>query len=219
MKTTNIHYVSALAVATALAIPAQAQDQSTAQAANDADGRNSEIVVTATKRNESLTDVPIAVQVFTDQAIADRGITRPADFLSTTPNVTFIEDNAGEAYINIRGQTSVRNSDPNVAIVIDGVTLSSVKPFNQDLFAIEQIEVLKGPQSALYGRNAAAGAIVISTKKPSDVLEGTFVGAVGNWDTYRASANLTGPITETLGFAIAGSFRDTDGPFRRGIST
>lgn len=214
MKNTNIRYVSALAVAAALALPAHAQDQSGgAQGASDANARNAEIVVTATKRDESLTDVPIAVQVFTGQAIAERGITRPADFLSTTPNVTFIEDNAGEAYINIRGQTSVRNSDPNVAIVIDGVTLSSVKPFNQDLFAIEQIEVLKGPQSALYGRNAAAGAIVISTKKPSDVLEGNVVGAVGNWDTYRVSGNLTGPITDTLGFAVAGSFRDTDGPF------
>lgn len=214
MKNAYINYVSALAIATAWALPAHAQDRvgDTSDGAQPS-GDRGEIVVTATKRNESLTDVPIAVQVFTDQAIAERGITRPADFLSTTPNVTFIEDNAGEAYINIRGQTSVRNSDPNVAIVIDGVTLSSVKPFNQDLFAIEQIEVLKGPQSALYGRNAAAGAIVISTKKPSDVLEGNVVGAVGNWDTYRISANLTGPISDTLGFAVAGSFRDTDGPF------
>ncbi len=213
MKSIQVCYVSALAVAVAVSAPAHAQ---TVDADSDASGASdapSEIVVTATKRSESLTDVPIAVQVFTDQAIAERGITRPADFLSATPNVTFIEDNAGEAYINIRGQTSVRNSDPNVAIVIDGVTLSSVKPFNQDLFAIEQIEVLKGPQSALYGRNAAAGAIVINTKKPSNILEGGIVGAVGNWNTYRVSANLAGPVSDTLGFAIAGSFRDTDGPF------
>src|SRR3546814_4926946 len=84
-----------------------------------------DIVVTATKRSESLVKVPISVSVFTETAISAAGITRPADFLSSTPNVTFIEDNAGEAYINIRGQTSVRNSDPNVAIVIDGVTLRS----------------------------------------------------------------------------------------------
>src|SRR3546814_8598531 len=58
-----------------------------------------------------------ALPIFTETAISAAGITRPADFLSSTPNVTFIEDNAGEAYINIRGQTSVRNSDPNVAIV------------------------------------------------------------------------------------------------------
>lgn len=186
-----------------------------AQTAPATDGSTGieEIIVTATKRDENLVQVPISVSVVTELAIAERGITRPADFLGTTPNVTFIEDNAGEAYINIRGQTSVRNSDPNVAIVIDGVTLSSVKPFNQDLFGIQQIEVLKGPQSALYGRNAAAGAIVITTKKPSDEFEGNVVAAYGNFDTKRISSTISGPLTEGLGFTLAGSFRDTDGPF------
>lgn len=170
-------------------------------------------MVTATKRNENLVKVPISVSVVTEAAIAERGISRPADFLGATPNVTFIEDNAGEAYINIRGQTSVRNSDPNVAIVIDGVTLSSVKPFNQDLFGIQQIEVLKGPQSALYGRNAAAGAIVITTKKPGETFEGNVVAAYGNFNTTRANASVSGPLAPGLGFTVAGSFRDTDGPF------
>lgn len=187
-----------------------------AQTAQDSDGDDAtvqEIIVTATKRDENLVKVPISVSVVTETAIAERGITRPADFLAATPNVTFIEDNAGEAYINIRGQTSVRNSDPNVAIVIDGVTLSSVKPFNQDLFGIQQIEVLKGPQSALYGRNAAAGAIVVTTKKPGDEFEGNVVAAYGNFDTKRLSSTISGPISENLGFSVAGSFRDTDGPF------
>lgn len=208
---------SGLAMITALACAPAAMAQSAAVAAPqaaEADGSGiEEIVVTATKRNENLVKVPIAVSVFTEQAIAAAGITRPADFLQSTPNVTFIEDNAGEAYINIRGQTSVRNSDPNVAIVIDGVTLSSVKPFNQDLFGIQQIEVLKGPQSALYGRNAAAGAIVITTKKPGDAFEGKVVGAYGNFDTQRLSADVSGPLTENLGFSLAGSGRRTDGPF------
>ena len=182
-------------------------------AAPEEESGQADIIVTATKRNESLVKVPISMSVFTEAAIAEKGITRAVDFLSGTPNVTFIEDNAGEAYINIRGQTSVRNSDPNVAIVIDGVTLSSVKPFNQDLFAIQQIEVLKGPQSALYGRNAAAGAIVINTKKPGDSFEGNVIGAYGNFDTKRLSANVSGPISNGLGFSAAGSYRDTDGPF------
>tara|TARA_R100001509_G_C4884367_1_gene221460 strand:+ start:4989 stop:7214 length:2226 start_codon:yes stop_codon:yes gene_type:complete len=175
--------------------------------------RLEEVVVTATKRDESLLDVPISVSVYTESEIQAAGITRPSDFLSRTPNVTFIEDNAGEAYINIRGQTSVRNSDPNVAIVIDGVTLSSVKPFNQDLFDIEQIEVLKGPQSALYGRNAAAGAIVITTKKPAEILEGNVGVEVGKFDTRRVTGAVSGPLTENLGFGLSGNYRETDGPF------
>src|SRR3546814_733554 len=108
------------------------------------------------------------MSVLTETAITSAGIDRASEFLSNIPNVTFIEDNAGEVYVNIRGQTSVRNSDPNVAVVIDGATLTSLKSFNQDLFGLKQIEVLKGPQSALYGRNAAAGAIVITTKEPGD---------------------------------------------------
>jgi iron complex outermembrane receptor protein len=172
-----------------------------------------EIIVTATKRNENLVKVPISMNVFTDSAITAAGIMQPVDFLAATPNVTFIQDNAGEAYINIRGQTSVRNSDPNVAIVIDGVTLSSTKPFNQDLFDIQQIEVLKGPQSALYGRNAAAGAIVITTKQPTDVWEGDVVAGRGNFNTTRTSGSVSGPLTDTLKISLAGSFRNTDGPF------
>lgn len=194
---------SVLAVLLAQA-PAAAQN---AQAVTD------EIVVTATKREESLVKVPISVSVVTERAIAERGINRPADFLSSTPNVSFREDNAGEAFINIRGQTSVRNSDPNVAIVIDGVTLSSVKPFNQDLFGIQQIEVLKGPQSALYGRNAAAGAIVITTKKPGKEFEGNIVASTGSFNNTHASATVSGPLTDSIGFSLAGSIRDTDGPF------
>lgn len=213
MKT--IHTASSVAaIAFALgagSVPALSQTAN--EAAEKSRAPLQDIVVTATKRNENLVKVPISVSVVTELAIAERGITRPADFLGATPNVTFIEDNAGEAYINIRGQTSVRNSDPNVAIVVDGVTLSSVKPFNQDLFGIQQIEVLKGPQSALYGRNAAAGAIVITTKKPGEEFEGNIVAGRGNFNTTRASASVSGPLGQGLGFSVAGAFRDTDGPF------
>lgn len=77
-----------------------------------------EVVVTGTKRDQALQDVPSSVNVLTESDIAEAGIKRPKDFLATVPNVTFIEDNAGEVYVNIRGQTAVRNSDPNVAVVI-----------------------------------------------------------------------------------------------------
>jgi iron complex outermembrane recepter protein len=175
----NRHYVYkslSMILAAVLAAPAIAQTAqgqgAPVEVQNGSQNEPTEIIVTATKRNVSLVKVPIQVSVFTEQAIADAGIVRPADFLANVPNVTFIEDNAGEAYVNIRGQTATRSSDPNVAYVIDGVTLSSVKGFNQDLFEIQQIEVLKGPQSAIYGRNAAAGAIVITTKKPGDEFGG-----------------------------------------------
>jgi iron complex outermembrane recepter protein len=128
--------------------PAFGADQT---AKKEASGESAleEVVVTATKRNENLLKVPITVNVLTAKDIEAAGITRAADFLNSTPNVSFSEDNTGETFIGIRGQTTSRNSDPNVAIVVDGVTLTSVRDFNQDLFDLEQIEVLKGPQSAL----------------------------------------------------------------------
>ena len=149
----------------------------------------------------------------TDADIAAKGIVRPQDYLISTPNVTFIDEATGDSFTNIRGQTSVRNSDPNVAVVIDGVQLSSLKQFNQDLFNVQQIEVLKGPQSAIYGRNAAAGAIVVTTKLPREELGGSVLAGYGSWNTARAQAEVSGPLTDTLGFGLAASFRDTDGPF------
>lgn len=172
-----------------------------------------EIFVTGTKRDQKLEDVPASVSVLTSQDIQAAGIKRPKDFLSTIPNVTFIEDNAGEVYVNIRGQTAVRNSDPNVAVVIDGVPLVTLKSFNQDLFDLQSIEVLKGPQSAIYGRNAAAGAIVITTKQPGDELEGKVSLGAGSWSSSNTSFGISGPLTDTLKFALSASTSDTDGPF------
>lgn len=180
---------------------------------SDIPASNGEIVVTGTKRDENLSQVPIAVSVVTDGDIAAKGIVRPQDYLISTPNVTFIDEATGDSFTNIRGQTSVRNSDPNVAVVIDGVQLSSLKQFNQDLFNIEQIEVLKGPQSAIFGRNAAAGAIVVRTKLPRSELGGSVLASYGSWNTARAQVDVSGPLSDTLGFSVAGSFRDTQGPF------
>src|SRR3546814_16151109 len=89
-------------------------------------------------------------------------------------------------------------------LVSDGATLTSLQSFNQDLFGLKQIEVLKGPQSALYGRNAAAGAIVITTKEPGDTFEGTAMVGYGNFDTKKATASIGGPISDNLKFIVSG---------------
>ncbi len=209
--------VMALA-ATSVAAQAQsneeaAGDPKTAATTGDYDG--STIVVTGLKRDQAFVDVPVSVAVFDSQAIEDAGITRPEDFLALTPNVAFQTGNqAGEFFINIRGQTSVRQSEGAVAIVIDGVQLATQNEFNGQLFDIEQIEILKGPQGALYGRNAAAGALIIKTKDPTDTFEGNVRGRYGNWNTSQIDASISGPIIEgALRFRLSGSIRDTDGPY------
>lgn len=215
MKKAGIFFASVAVVAL---LPTSVWAQPTAAPppqSEETPGEAGEIIVTGLKRDEKFIDVPVAVQVFSETAISNAGITRPQDFLALTPNVTFQTSNhAGEFFVNIRGQTSVRQSEGAVAIVIDGVQLATQNEFNGELFDIQQIEVLKGPQGALYGRNASAGAIVITTKSPTDDFEGQATLGYGNWNSSRANASVSGAIVPgVLRFRASVAFNDTDGPY------
>jgi iron complex outermembrane recepter protein len=172
-----------------------------------------EIVVTARKRDESFRDVPITVNVFTAQQIESAGIERPADFIKLVPNMTLVEtQNAGNAFVVVRGISQARNSEPSVAVLVDGVLETNPAEFSQQLFDIDQIEVLKGPQGALYGRNAIGGAIIISTKPPSDEFKGTVKLGYDNGPGQRVQAAVGGPLgAPTLKFAASGSYYNTEG--------
>lgn len=198
---------TALAAATLAASPLAAQD---APAAETVD--NQGIVVTGLRRTETLQDTPAAVTAFDSQAIQNAGIERPADFIALTPNVNLVEtQNAGNAFVIIRGITQNRNSEPSVAVIVDGVQQVNPAQFNQDLFDIDQIEVLKGPQGGLYGRNAIGGAIIISTKKPTDEFSGNITAGVDNGFGYFLRGGVSGPLAENVKFRVAGSWYDTDG--------
>ena len=176
--------VSAITLAACMlaAAPAAAQSAPAEAAAEEEDEG---IVVTALRREESLQDTPAAVTAFNAQTIQNAGIERPADFIALTPNVNLVEtQNAGNAFVIIRGITQNRNSEPSVAVIVDGVQQVNPAQFNQDLFDIAQIEVLKGPQGGLYGRNAIGGAIIITTKKPTDEFEGNVTVGVDNGFGY-----------------------------------
>lgn len=190
---------------------AAAQDLERAEAANE-DASDNTIYVTGLRRTDELQDTPAAITAFTADTIEDARITRPADFVNLTPNVTLVEtQNAGNAFIVIRGITQARNSEPSVAVVVDGVLQVNPAQFNQDLFDIEQIEVLKGPQGGLYGRNAIGGAIIINTKEPSDVFEGKVTAGIDNGFGYFVRGGVSGPIAEGIKFRLAGLHYDTDG--------
>src|SRR5690606_8159137 len=104
-----------------------------------------------------------------------------------------------------------RNSEPSVAVVVDGVQQVNPAQFNQDLFDIEQIEVLKGPQGGLYGRNAIGGAIIINTREPSDRFEGKITAGIDNGFGYFARGGLSGPLADGIKFRLSGQFVDTEG--------
>ncbi|RMF09933.1 MAG: TonB-dependent receptor [Alphaproteobacteria bacterium] len=172
-----------------------------------------EIKVTARLRSESFMDVPVAVNVFTEQMIEDAKIDKADDFIGLIPNVTIANSqDSGTSFITIRGLTQVRNGESPVAVVIDGVLTTNPAQTIQELFDIQQIEVLKGPQGALYGRNAIGGAITITTKQPTNEFEGLVRVGTGNGNRVRAQASISGPIIkDELFFRIAGSHLEYDG--------
>ena len=173
-----------------------------------------EVVVTARKRAESLQEVPIAITAFTENTIDRAGIERPQDFIGLTPNVTIVDSaNAGDTQVTIRGITSTRDAEGTFAYVVDGVLVTNPNGFNQELFDVQQIEVLKGPQGATYGRNAVSGAIIVTTKKPSEEFEGYVKAGMGSDSLVKGSAVVSGPLTENLSGRIALSQRESDGQF------
>lgn len=185
-----------------------------AQTVSPADGvPPDEIVVTAQARTERLQDVPIQVHALTAQTIENAGIKSTADALGQVPNVTFDRGNTfRSSYITMRGLTQLNNADPPVAFVIDGVPQTDQTQLGIDLFDIERIEIVKGPQGALYGRNAVGGAINVVTKMPTDTIEGFGNLGYGNGDTLQAAAGLSGPLlSEDVLFRVTGSYKSSDG--------
>ena len=171
-----------------------------------------EVIVTARKRDESSLDVPVAINVFTAQDIAEAGIERPEDFIGLTPNISLVQtQNQGTSFITVRGISQARNSEPSVAVLIDGVAMANPSQFNQELVDIESIEVLKGPQGALYGRNAIGGAIIINTKAPTAEFESNVMVGYDSGPGYRARGGVSGPITENLRYRASVSYLDTEG--------
>jgi len=204
--------LSASAAGLALgATPAFAQDSA-------ADGANEEeaIIVTARRQNERLQDVPASVAVLSAATLENTGAKNADDFAQLTPGVTIVTGTAeaGDTQINIRGINGARDAESSVALVVDGILKTNTAQLNQVQGTLRQVEILKGPQGALYGRNAAAGAIVLQTLKPKDVLEGGAKVSYANENTWDASAYISTPLGESAGLVVSGSFQHTDGFFR-----
>ena len=175
-----------------------------------------EIIVTAEKRPERLQDVPAQVDVLTADALQSLQIRETPDISATIPNLTVARnDTYSNSTIVLRGITQANNSDVPVAIIVDGVPQDDSKQFNTYLFDISQIEVLKGPQGSLYGRNAEAGAIIITTAPPTNEFKGVADLSYGNGDTVVGRASFSGAIVpDTVLFRIAGNYAHSGGLIR-----
>lgn len=207
--------LTALAAATLVAVHGTAFAQAAADPKEaGADSQAVEtIVIRARGRDENQISVPMSVKAFSSKAIEDAGIRKPGDFVAITPNLSLAEtQSVGTSFMTIRGLSQVRNGEAPMAVVVDGVIQSDAKQFTQDLFDIQTIEVLRGPQGALYGRNASGGAILIRTKQPTNTTAGFAQVTLGTGNEKAAQAAVSGAIVENkLFFRLAGSYTDRDG--------
>jgi iron complex outermembrane receptor protein len=175
-----------------------------------------EIIVTARRQNERLVEVPASVSVIDADPLAKTGADNAQGFAQLTPGVTIVTGTAeaGDTQINIRGINGARDAESSVALVVDGILKTNTAQLNQTQGTLRQIEILKGPQGAIYGRNAAAGAIVISTVKPDDTLEGAVKFSYANEKTIEGTAYIAAPLGDSAGFVLSGNYRTTDGFYR-----
>lgn len=203
--------LTALFCTTALSVPVMLLPHLT-QAAESVEGFE-EIVVTSRKREEKVFDVPDSVTVFTADKIENAGIKNITDFANLTPNMFFTPTyRPSEIQMTIRGIPTSQGGEAPVAVVIDGVQVSHPTFINQELLDIQQIEVLRGPQGSLYGRNAIGGAINITTKQPTNDFEGMARASYASGNDFRGGGAISGPIVkDKLLFRVSGSFRNFDG--------
>ncbi len=192
-----------------IAAPASAQEAEEGASAGD-------IIVTARRQNERLVDVPASVSVLTSETLERTGVQSAEGLTRLTPGITIVTGTAeaGDTQINIRGINGARDAESSVALVVDGILKTNSAQLNQDQGTLRQIEVLKGPQGAIYGRNAAAGAIVLTTVKPGDTLEGEVRASAANEQTYDVSAFIATPVGEGAGLVLSAAYRTTNGFFR-----
>jgi outer membrane receptor protein involved in Fe transport len=222
-----LRFVFGLALVALLSLPAAAQEaapeDATAPAAAEPASDSAsfpgieEIVVTATRRATSVQDIPIAVTAITAEGLQARGIADVKDLQQVAPSLTITDSNSttNGGVIRIRGMGTSGNNpglESAVGSFIDGVYRSRAGLALQDLVDVERVEILRGPQGTLFGKNTSAGLIHVITKQPEFEWGGHVSGSVGNFDLRKVQGSVTGPILdELLAFRLAGTVHVRDG--------
>ena len=193
---------------------AYAEEEDDAEQDDTNSGQLEEVLVTATHRTENVQDIPISVTALSGEDLERSDIFDPASVAMRVPNMTYGEFAPGQAIISIRGVSSTDDGaglDNSVALFLDGVYIGRSAAINFDMFDLERMEVLRGPQGTLFGRNAIAGAINVVTAKPTDELLFKLGGTVGNEGILRYRGLVSGPLTDNLAGKISFTHREHDG--------
>jgi len=197
--------VSAAAL-TAVAMPAMAQTAPS--------NVIEELVVTAQKKEEALQDVPIAVSAFDQNALEKSKIDGGPNLVLAVPNVNFSKGNFTGYNFQIRGIGSklvAGSGDAGTGIHLNNAPLIANNLFETEFYDVERVEVLRGPQGTLYGRNATGGVVNLLTAKPKDVFEGNIRAEYGNYNAMKARGMINVPLGDMLALRVAGSYLKRDG--------
>ncbi len=191
--------------------PGRTQESATSDAGP---GDGLDIIVTAQKREERIQDVPIAISAFKKQALDDRKIEGGSELLRAVPNVNFSKGNFSMYNFSIRGigtKAISASSDPAVAVSFNNTPLIRNRLFEQEFLDVERVEVLRGPQGTLYGRNATGGVVNLIPALPTQELQGEIKGEIGSFDSRRVSGMINIPLGDTFAIRGAGAFTKRDG--------
>ena len=211
---------AALMVTTLIPLAAQAQTTSGSGATSTADDAGiQDIVVTAQKRAQNVQDVPIAVSAFGGSALQERAVGSINQLSGLTPNVTLdasvpFSSASSVLAASIRGIGSndfAFNIDPGVGVYVDGVYLARSVGANQDLLDIERIEILKGPQGTLFGRNTIGGAVSVVTRQPGKTFGGVADFTAGRFDLLQGRISLDVPLAANLFSSITVGIKSRNG--------
>ncbi len=173
-----------------------------------------EVLVTAQKRTERLIDVPVAVSAVSGDTLSAKNITDTASLVRTVPSLTFQQAGTANSSFRIRGiGTSLfgQGVEPSVSFVVDGVVLARPAQSLTDFADLERIEVLRGPQGTLFGKNATAGVVQMITARPRHEFGGSADVTAASHDEYRVKGSVTGPITDTLAGRISAYYNNIGG--------
>lgn len=223
MTTSRLAWLAATVAIGVAPTVTMAQDSSASPATDSGSdaGRVSEIVVTAQRREQSLQEVPISVTAFNTAGLEALNAQSIGDLDTFTPGLTINDTSVTQPSYTIRGVATDDfgiGTDPSVGIFIDGIysgrSGASLIFFND----IDRVEILKGPQGTLFGRNTSAGAISIITKKPVDEFGGSATLQYGNFDTVRADATVNIPLTDTLYFRANGVVNHRNGYLKDAVT-
>lgn len=214
MKIRTALIPSVIALAVSMASQAHAQDENGNDAASSGD-TTVEILVTAQRREERLIDVPTSIAVTDGDTLVRLNLTKADDLVFTTPGLALGDSNTPRgAGLRVRGVGTAVFADgieQSVGTVVDGVPYARAGQGLADLVDVERIEVLRGPQGLLFGRNASAGLINVTTKRPTSDFTALGNFSYGTYDEVLASGSMSGPISDTIRARVTGYLNSANG--------